>query len=79
LVKAMREELYKVGVEVSMNIDHSQMGFNSNNMKYAFIGGSNSGRTAAAMRELGKEVMEITESGWRVNEELVKKGGERSE
>jgi hypothetical protein len=30
-------------------------------------------RTAAAMREMGKEVLEITEPGWRVSKDSVEK------
>ncbi len=54
MVSAMREELETLGVRVSQDIDHSRMGFNTGSAKYAFIGGSKSKRTAAAMRRWGK-------------------------
>jgi len=41
--------------------------------KYAVVGGSNAKRTAEALRRQGREVLSITEGGWRINNESVEK------
>ena len=78
IVAAMVSDLEGLKVKVSHCIDCSrETGGGGAAKKYVVIGGSNGRKTAEALVRQGREVMTITEGGWRINDESVKVLAER--
>jgi hypothetical protein len=71
IVQALGQDLLGLKVKVSSNIDCSRGTGSGSKAKYAVIGGSNARKTAEALKRQGREVLAITEGGWRINNESV--------
>ena len=73
IIGSLLEELKtNFGVRTSKNIEFSREGTVERPVyKYAVIGGSNADRIGDVLKEMGKDVVKVTKSGWRPSKQGV--------
>jgi hypothetical protein len=70
----MRDELEaNFGVRVSRNLDLRRVGTDCGAADYVIIGGSNGGQLGAVLKTKGRDVIDMTEKGFRVKEDSAEK------
>ncbi len=74
MVMSMRDELEaNFGVRVSRNLDLRRVGTDCGAADYVIIGGSNGGQLGAVLKTKGRDVIDMTEKGFRVKEDSAEK------
>ncbi len=71
---AMREELeVNFGVKVSRNLDLRRTDDSAGAADYVIIGGGNGGELCTVLKNRGREVIDLTEKGFRIKGDTVEK------